>query len=194
MQHVSCGESLKQPRKRLYVDVTGVVRAAAQVPSPNCDARPETELSLLVIHNISLPPGEFGGEDILRLFTNRLSAADHAQYADIASLRVSAHFLIRRDGCIVQFVPCPLRAWHAGVSSWKGRQRCNDFSIGVELEGTDATAYEDAQYSQLARLTRALRRRYPLPDIAGHSEIAPGRKTDPGPAFDWDRFRRDLAR
>jgi AmpD protein len=186
--------SMTESIRRLHVDARGTVRAAEQVPSPNCDARPDTELSLLVIHNISLPPGRFGGHDILRLFTNTLSAEQHPDYAGIASLRVSAHFLIRRDGRLVQFVPCLMRAWHAGASSWKGRERCNDFSVGIELEGTDDLAYETAQYAQLARLTRALRRRYPLHDVAGHSDIAPGRKTDPGPAFDWVRYRRDLGR
>jgi AmpD protein len=180
-------------RKRLHVDVAGTVRAATQIPSPNCDARPDTAISLLVIHNISLPPGEFGRGDIARLFTNTLSPEDDPYYAGIAGLRVSSHFLIGRDGTLVQFVPCLLRAWHAGVSSWRGRERCNDFSIGIELEGTDVIAYEDAQYAQLARLTRALRRRYPLSDIAGHCDIAPGRKTDPGPAFDWTRYRGALS-
>jgi AmpD protein len=185
---------MSEGRQRLHVDARGTVRAAEQVSSPNCDARPDTELSLLVVHNISLPAGRFGGDDIVRLFTNSLPASRHPDYAELASLRVSAHFLIRRDGHLVQFVPCLMRAWHAGVSSWKGRERCNDFSIGVELEGTDAIAFENEQYAQLARLTRALRRRYPLHDIAGHSDVAPGRKTDPGPAFDWVRYRRDLDR
>ena len=142
------------------------------------------------MHNISLPPGEFGGTGIFELFTNRLDPASHRYYAQIASLKVSSHFLIRRDGALVQFVPCAKRAWHAGESSWRGRERCNDFSIGVELEGTDDLPYETAQYATLARLTRALVRRYPIAHVAGHSDIAPGRKSDPGPAFDWGRYRR----
>ena len=144
----------------------------------------------MVIHGISLPPGEFGGPWIVELFTNRLKATTHPYFAKIASEKVSSHFLIRRDGSLAQFVPCTLRAWHAGVSTWRGREHCNDYSIGVELEGTDDVPYTDAQYAMLAALTRALRRRYPVLDVAGHCEIAPDRKTDPGPAFDWKRFRR----
>jgi AmpD protein len=179
---------------RLFVDRAGIVRAAKQVPSPNCDARPEgVAITLLVVHNISLPPGRFGGAAIVELFTNRLDPSAHPYFAPVASLRVSAHFLIGRDGGLTQFVSCARRAWHAGASSWRGRECCNDFSIGVELEGTDDMPYEPAQYSMLARLTRALRRRYPIVDITGHSEIARGRKTDPGPAFDWARLRRMLA-
>jgi len=171
-----------------------VVRAAAQVPSPNFDARPTGErVSLLVIHNISLPPGQFGGPWIVELFTNLLDATAHPYFASLSDLRVSAHFLIRREGTLAQFVPCGLRAWHAGESIWRRRSNCNDFSIGVELEGTDELPYEDIQYRTLARLTRALRRRYPLRDIAGHEDIAPKRKTDPGPAFDWVRFRKLIA-
>ena len=172
----------------------GVLESAIQAPSPNCDARPQGEtVSLLVIHNISLPPGQFGGEGVVRLFTNRLDFSEHPYYETLRGTRVSAHFLIRRDGELVQFVPCGRRAWHAGVSAWKGRERCNDYSIGVELEGTDELPYTDAQYRQLARLTSALRRRYPITDIVGHADVAPDRKTDPGPAFDWGRFRTLLA-
>ena len=179
---------------RLYVDRAGSIRAARQIPSPNCDARPDDPaISLLVVHNISLPPRKFGGHGIIELFTNRLDPAGHPYYARIAKLRVSAHFLIRRDGTLIQFVPCALRAWHAGVSSWRGRKGCNDFSIGVELEGTDELPYESAQYATLARLTRALRRRYPIAEVVGHKDIAPGRKTDPGPAFDWARYRKSTA-
>jgi AmpD protein len=181
-------------RSRLDVDRAGTVRAAAQVPSPNCDARPPgTEITLLVVHNISLPPGEFGGTAIAELFTNRLDPGAHPYFATVAQQRVSAHFLVGRDGALTQFVSCAERAWHAGVSAWRGRAQCNDFSIGVELEGTDVLAYEAAQYRVLARLIRALRRRYPVADLAGHQDIAPGRKTDPGPAFDWDCLRRLLA-
>ena len=149
-------------------------------------------MTLLVVHGISLPPGEFGGDGILQLFTNRLDPRGHPYYAAIADMRVSAHFLIRRDGELVQFVGCNERAWHAGESRWKGRTHCNDFSVGIELEGADDVPYAAAQYTMLARLVRALRRAYPIADIAGHSDVAPGRKTDPGPAFDWARLRRLL--
>jgi AmpD protein len=179
---------------RLDIDRAGIMRAAAQVPSPNCDARPPgVEITLLVVHNISLPPGRFGGTAIADLFTNRLDPTAHPYFATVAQLRVSAHFLIGRDGALTQFVSCARRAWHAGASAWRGREDCNDFSIGVELEGTDELAYEVGQYRVLARLARALRRRYPIADFAGHQDIAPGRKTDPGPAFDWGRFRRLVA-
>jgi len=177
--------------RRIHVDREGIVRAAAQVPSPNCDDRPpDAAISLLVVHGISLPPAQFGGPGIVDLFTNRLDPDAHPYYRQIAALRLSSHFLIRRDGSLVQFVPCGRRAWHAGTSSWRGVERCNDFSIGVELEGTDELPYEAAQYATLARLTRALARRYGITEAAGHSDIAPGRKTDPGPAFDWLRYRR----
>jgi N-acetyl-anhydromuramoyl-L-alanine amidase len=178
-----------EPPPRLLLDIAGVCSGASYIPSPNCDERPEDErISLLVIHNISLPPDEFGGAGVIELFTNRLDPAAHPYYETIRDLRVSAHFLIRRDGELIQFVPCELRAWHAGVSSWKGRERCNDFSIGVELEGADTLPYTDAQYESLAELARALFQHYGPLDTAGHSDIAPGRKTDPGPAFDWKRF------
>ena len=178
-------------RRRLDIDAWGTANLAAQIPSPNHDARPAgTRVSLLVVHGISLPPGEFGGDGIERLFTNRLDPGAHPYHAAVAALKVSAHFLIRRDGALIQFVRCADRAWHAGASAWDGRPRCNDFSIGVELEGTDDIASTGAQYAMLARLAKALRRRYPIDDIVGHSDIAPGRKTDPGPAFDWVRLRR----
>jgi len=181
-------------RRHLAVDERGYANLARQIRSPNRDARPAgTAISLVVVHGISLPPGQFGGEAILRLFTNRLDPQAHPYYADIARIRVSAHFLIRRHGELVQFVGCFDRAWHAGTSSWKGRESCNDFSIGIELEGTDDIAYAAAQYTMLARLIRALRRACPIEAIAGHSDIAPGRKTDPGPAFDWARLHRLLA-
>jgi N-acetyl-anhydromuramoyl-L-alanine amidase len=164
---------------------------ARRIDTPNCDARPpDTDISLLVIHNISLPPGEFGGPGVEQLFTNRLDPAAHPYYATIHSLRVSAHFFIRRDGELLQFVACGQRAWHAGVSSWRGRERCNDFSIGVELEGSDDQPFSDAQYTRLNQLIADLRAAYPgLVDLAGHSDIAPGRKTDPGPYFDWSQVR-----
>ena len=166
--------------------------AARRVNSPNQDARPEAiPPSLLVIHAISLPPGEFGGPGVEALFTNRLDPAGHPYFAEIAHLRVSAHFFIRREGELVQFVPCTQRAWHAGASNWQGRERCNDFSLGVELEGADDQPFTEAQYTTLNQLIRDLRAAYPgLVDIAGHSEIAPGRKTDPGPGFDWARVMR----
>ncbi len=172
-------------------DMQGWLDEARQVPSPNCDARPDGEApSLLVIHNISLPPGEFGGSAVEELFTNRLDWDAHPYYRGIRGLQVSAHFFIRRDGEIVQFVPCSLRAWHAGASQWQGREKCNDFSVGIELEGTDDRPFTDAQYARLAQLTRALKNAYPITAIAGHADIAPGRKTDPGPCFDWTRYRQ----
>ena len=180
----------RSARASLRIDSTGIAVGARQVPSPNCDERPDdTEITLLVVHNISLPPGAFGGDDVLRLFTNRLDCSAHPAYESLRALRVSAHFLVRRTGELVQFVPCGRRAWHAGESAWRGRSRCNDFSIGVELEGTDTSSYTDLQYDRLARLAIALQRRYPIADIVGHSDIAPARKTDPGPAFDWPRLR-----
>jgi len=175
---------------KLRIDTAGLVDGARYVPSPNCDGRPDgSQVELLVIHHISLPPGAFGGPGIIELFTNRLDPAGHPSYAPIADSKVSAHFLIRRNGELLQFVPCAQRAWHAGESSWKGRTRCNDFSIGAELEGTGEAPFTAAQYRRLAELTRALKRRYPIRDIAGHSDVAPGRKSDPGPYFDWARYR-----
>ncbi len=164
------------------------------VDSPNQDARPPgVDISLVVIHSISLPPGEFGGDAIERLFTNRLDPAAHPYFGSIAHLRVSSHFLVRRDGALARFVPVERRAWHAGASSWRGRSRCNDFSVGIELEGADDAPFEDAQYAALGALLAQLRAELPLRAIAGHSEIAPGRKTDPGPRFDWQRLLLDLA-
>jgi AmpD protein len=180
--------------KRLAIDERGYANLARQVRSSNRDARPPgIAITLIVVHGISLPPGEFGGEGIAKLFANRLDPRGHPYYASIAHIKVSAHFLVRRDGELVQFVGCNDRAWHAGASSWEGREGCNDFSIGIELEGTDDVPYTAAQYTRLARLVRALRRTYPITDIAGHSDIAPSRKTDPGPAFDWPRLRRLVA-
>ncbi|HYT84861.1 MAG TPA: 1,6-anhydro-N-acetylmuramyl-L-alanine amidase AmpD, partial [Burkholderiales bacterium] len=161
-----------------FLDADGVLAGAVQVPSPNFDERPEhSPVTLLVVHNISLPPGEFGGDAVVRLFTNSLDPAAHPYYETLRDLNVSAHFLIRRDGELIQFVPCAKRAWHAGPSSWQGRERCNDFAVGVELEGCDDQAYADQQYLHLAELAAALRRRYPIVDIVGHADIAPGRKT-----------------
>lgn len=178
----------------MHITDDGIAERIRFIASPNCDARPAgTAVELAVIHAISLPPGEFGGAGVVELFTNRLDPAAHPYYAGIAGLKVSAHFLVRRDGELIQFVPCAMRAWHAGPSSWRGRERCNDFSVGIELEGSDDTPFEDAQYAALDTLMRALKVRYPIADIAGHSDIAPERKTDPGPHFDWARFRRGLA-
>jgi len=177
--------------QRLGIDERGFANLARRIRSPNADARPPgTVITLAVIHGISLPPGEFGGDAIVRLFTNRLDPAAHPFYASVAHLHVSAHFLVRRDGRLLQFVSCNERAWHAGISRFRGRAHCNDFSVGVELEGTDDVPYETAQYAMLARLLKALARRYPIQHVVGHSDIAPDRKTDPGPAFDWDRLRR----
>ncbi|MEI7447568.1 MAG: 1,6-anhydro-N-acetylmuramyl-L-alanine amidase AmpD [Burkholderiales bacterium] len=174
---------------RLAVDDAGWCRGARRVPSPNHDARPEGAVAeLLVIHHISLPPGRFSGDAIERLFTNTLDCTVDPSLAGLDSLRVSAHFLVRRRGELLQFVPTTARAWHAGASSFQGRERCNDFSIGIELEGTGERRYTDAQYRVLGRLTHALAARHPLKALAGHSDIAPGRKTDPGPSFDWSRY------
>jgi len=171
------------------------VASARRILSPNCDSRPAgTDVSLLVLHSISLPRGEYGGDAIERLFTNRLDPKSHPTFADLAGLRVSAHFLVRRDGELIQFVPLQQRAWHAGASRWRGRERCNDFSVGIEIEGTDDGEFSGAQYDCVARLARSLQARLPLRDIAGHSDIAPGRKADPGTRFNWPRLLADLAR
>jgi AmpD protein len=179
-------------RQRLDT-ATGLLEWARQVPSPNCDDRPPgVEADLIVVHGISLPPGEFDGPWIDLLFTNALPRDAHPYFATVADLRVSAHLLIRRTGQVVQYVPFQRRAWHAGVSSWQGRERCNDFSIGIELEGTDHVPYESTQYAMLARVIAELCRNYPrlAPGrIVGHSDVAPGRKSDPGPSFDWPRLR-----
>lgn len=162
---------------------------ARRAPSPNCDLRPPGErVALLVVHGISLPPGRFGSGCVERLFLNKLDWEEHEYFKKIKGLRVSSHVLIERDGRVTQFVPFGLRAWHAGISRFRGRERCNDFSIGVELEGCDDVEYAAAQYRQLARMVTALRVAYPgitLDRIVGHSHVAPGRKTDPGPAFRW---------
>jgi N-acetyl-anhydromuramoyl-L-alanine amidase len=175
----------------------GWITSARKVPSPHFNQRPENEVpSVLIIHNISLPPGEFGGPWIDRLFTGTLPADAHPYFADIAHLRVAAHCLIRRDGELVQYVSFDQRAWHAGASQFEGRENCNDFSMGIELEGTDTLPYTDAQYATLAQVTELLIQHYPLAveRITGHSDIAPGRKTDPGPAFDWVRYKHALKR
>jgi len=172
----------------MRINEDGMLQGARYIPSPNCDERPaDCPVSLLVIHNISLPPGEYGGDGVIELFTNRLDPDAHPYYQTICDLKVSAHFFIRRDGEVMQFVPCAKRAWHAGASNWNGRERCNDFSVGIELEGSDDEAFGEAQYEALAQLIGALKRAYPIDGIVGHSDIAPGRKTDPGPYFEWER-------
>ena len=182
------------PAARFAIDTErGLLELARQQPSPNCDDRPPgVEPDLIVVHGISLPPGEFGGPWIDRLFMNTLPPDGHPYFAEVAGLRVSAHLLIRRSGEVVQYVPFQRRAWHAGVSSWAGRERCNDYSIGIELEGADHSPYESTQYAMLARVIAVLCRSYPqlTPDrVVGHSDVAPGRKSDPGPSFDWPRLR-----
>lgn len=170
-------------------DLNGWLSGVRHVVSPNFDTRPaRTPISLLVIHSISLPPDQFSGPAVEQLFTNTLDCSAHPYYEQLKGVRVSAHFLIRRDGSITQFVACGRRAWHAGVSVWQGRERCNDFSIGIELEGCDSIPFEPEQYAALSKLTRRLLRRYPILDIVGHVDIAPGRKTDPGPTFDWQHY------
>jgi AmpD protein len=175
----------------------GLMRGARQVASPNHDSRPPgIEADLIVVHGISLPPGEFGGPWIDRLFTNTLPPEVHPYFAEVSPLRVSSHVVIERDGAVTQYVRFTKRAWHAGKSSYLGREACNDFSVGVELEGADTLPYEAAQYTALAQVVAALCAAYPRlsPDrVVGHSDIAPGRKTDPGPAFDWPRARRLIA-
>jgi AmpD protein len=176
--------------------VTHRLQGVRQLDSPNCDDRPAGCVpELIVIHGISLPPGHYGGTAIDRLFTNALDPDEHPYFRDIAGLRVSSHLLIRRDGEVVQFVPFDKRAWHAGDSCFHGRRACNDFSIGIELEGQDEEPYAPAQYECLSAVIRTLVAAYPglsLQSIAGHCDIAPGRKTDPGPAFDWAGFRARL--
>lgn len=182
---------MRPPGPRLQSD--GILPGARFISSPNCDERPAGQsVDLIVVHAISLPPGQFGGDGVERLFSNRLDPSEHPYYGEIHGLRVSAHFFIRRNGAVIQFVPATHRAWHAGLSNWRGRERCNDFSLGVELEGCDDEPFEDLQYIRLARLIRMLCKQFPIADVVGHSEIAPGRKTDPGPCFDWHRLFRML--
>ncbi len=173
--------------------IDGWLSGVVIYPSPNSNSRPEgCEVELLVIHNISLPPGQFGGPYICQLFTNCLNSEEHPYFQGIADIEVSAHLLIARDGTCTQFVSFDDRAWHAGMSCWNNRTGCNDYSIGIELEGTDDVPFDDRQYATLAEVTKALLRTYPkltVENITGHSDIAPGRKTDPGKAFDWLRYR-----
>lgn len=182
----------------MQIDITsGLIKEARQQPSPNYDSRPdESDISLIVVHGISLPPGEFGDDYIDQLFTNKLNPNEHPYFKEIAGLKVSSHLLIRRDGELVQYVPLLKRAWHAGASSYKNCENCNDFSVGIELEGEDETAYTDVQYQVLSKLIKHLIATYPglnRNSIAGHSDIAPGRKTDPGDAFDWERLNTLLS-
>ncbi|MBI5721784.1 MAG: 1,6-anhydro-N-acetylmuramyl-L-alanine amidase AmpD [Burkholderiales bacterium] len=168
---------------------------ARRIESSNHGPRPPgTEITLVVLHSISLPPGRYGGDAVQRLFTNRLEPTSHPAFAGLAGLQVSAHFFIRRVGTTEQYVSCDLRAWHAGASSWRGRANCNDWSIGIELEGLEGRRFDARQYVELARLLRALSLRYPLAEVTGHEHVAPGRKHDPGPGFDWARLARLLRR
>lgn len=171
----------------------GWYRHARRLDSPNFDARPDgAQVDLVVLHSISLPPGSYGGGDVQRLFTNTLDWDAHANFQTIRGLRVSAHFFVRRDGALWQFVSCSMRAWHAGISRYRGRERCNDDSIGIELEGVPGEAFEEAQYETLAALCAALAQRYPVTHVAGHEHVAPGRKDDPGAGFDWPALQRRL--
>lgn len=176
--------------QKIQIHSNGICSQAKFIASPNIDARPSQEdISLIVIHNISLPPNQYGGNAVVELFTNQLNPHEHTYYAEIAHLKVSSHFFIRRDGELIQFASCNDRAWHAGASNWQGRERCNDFSIGIELEGSDFEAFESIQYETLESLIASIKARYPIQAITGHSDIAPGRKTDPGPYFDWLRIK-----
>lgn len=182
----------------MQIDIdSGLMPGVRQIASPNHDARPPgVEADLIVVHGISLPPGEFGGPWIDRLFANTLPAEMHPYFAEVCSLRVSSHLVIQRDGAVTQYVSFIDRAWHAGTSNYQGREACNDFSVGVELEGTDTLEYESAQYDVLAEVVAALCAAYPRLSpqrVVGHSDISPGRKTDPGPAFDWPRARGQMA-
>ncbi|MDE2423467.1 MAG: 1,6-anhydro-N-acetylmuramyl-L-alanine amidase AmpD [Betaproteobacteria bacterium] len=172
----------------LLMDQQGWVSGAQHIKSPNYNVRPQgSPINLLIIHSISLPPGKFGGDAITQLFLNQLDYSAHPYYATLIGLEVSSHFLIRRDGSLIQYVSCLDRAWHAGQSSWRNRANCNDYSIGVELEGTDDSAFTEKQYATLQFLIELLKQHYPISDIVGHEDVAPGRKTDPGPYFDWQR-------
>lgn len=176
--------------------VDGLLSGVAYTPSPNCNERPpQSVVDVLVIHNISLPAGEFGTGCVPALFLNTLDCSLHPSFDSLRDLKVAAHLLIERDGAVTQFVNFNRRAWHAGVSSFQGRESCNDFSIGIELEGTDELEFTDSQYEALIAVTNAIRAYYAIPadHVVGHSDIAPGRKTDPGPAFDWHRYRSSMA-
>ncbi len=177
----------------MKLDAQGWFSGVRLVASPNFDSRPPgVPVRLLIIHNISLPPDEFGGDGVRQLFTNSLDPEAHPYYEQLRGVKVSSHFFIRRNGEIVQFVSCLCRAWHAGMSSWQGQTRCNDFSIGIEMEGSDFVPFEEAQYRRLSYLTRRLQSAYRFKDIVGHADVAPARKTDPGPCFDWERYLKSL--
>jgi len=193
LNNANAASSAREDGCPMQIDATGCVNGIRFIVSPNFDERPAgCAISLLVIHNISLPPDEFGGDGVAELFTNKLDPEAHSYYRTIHGLKVSSHFYIRRTGETIQFVPCEKRAWHAGESCWQDRGRCNDFSIGIELEGSDSQPFTDSQYRALVELTLELQKAYPIEHIAGHSDIAPGRKTDPGPCFDWERYRTAL--
>lgn len=178
----------------LTIDEKGWCREAGVLPSPNHDSRPpQTPVDLIVIHHISLPPGEYGSSCVADFFLNRLDFEEHPYFDQLRALRVSAHFFVRRNGKLIQFVSADDRAWHAGISDFFGRDRCNDFSIGIEMEGGDEAPFTDIQYAVLAELTAALCSRYPISAVTGHHQIAPGRKTDPGPHFDWHRYEKTVA-
>jgi AmpD protein len=171
------------------IDADGWYGAARRYETSHCDARPAgVDAELLVLHNISLPAGQFNGPHIEDLFTGRLDFSADPSFTGLRGVRVSAHFLVRRDGSVIQFVPTTARAWHAGQSSFNGRAACNDFSVGIEIEGSDDVAFSPAQYAALVPLTRAIAARHPINDVLGHEHIAPGRKTDPGPHFDWQHY------
>jgi N-acetyl-anhydromuramoyl-L-alanine amidase len=174
--------------RAIKINKLGFANVAKQCASPNFDARPEAEISMIVIHNISLPPNEYGGSGVMQLFTNTLNPNEHPYYAEIYTRKVSSHFFIRRDGELIQFVSTLQRAWHAGVSQWQSRERCNDFSVGIELEGSDDEAFEAAQYVTLQSLINCLKKTYAIQQVVGHSDISPGRKTDPGPYFEWQKI------
>jgi len=176
--------------QNIQINSKGIFTEAKFIASSNVDARPSPEdISLIVIHNISLPPRQYGGNGVIELFTNQLNPDEHPYYAEIAHLKVSSHFFIRRDGELIQFASCNDRAWHAGASNWQGREQCNDFSIGIELEGSDFEVFEPLQYETLRTLIASIKARYPIQAITGHSDISPGRKTDPGAYFDWTRTK-----
>ena len=176
--------------QKLHILPDGWIEGIRHIPSPNHNERPPgTEICLAVIHNMSLPPSQYGGEGVIQLFTNQLNPEEHPYYQEIYQRTVSAHFFIRRNGELIQFVSCLQRAWHAGISTWNGRENCNDFSIGIELEGSDFDQFDDVQYVTLKNLLGALKCTYPINGITGHSDIAPGRKTDPGPFFEWERIK-----
>jgi AmpD protein len=174
--------------KKFSINKKGFASGAKQISSPNFDTRPNDKIDLIVIHNISLPPNTYAGSGVIELFTNKLNPDEHPYYATIHTAKVSSHFFIRRDGELIQFVSCLQRAWHAGASNWLGKERCNDFSVGIELEGSDFETFEDAQYQTLNALLESLKKKYPIQHIVGHSDIAPGRKTDPGPFFAWNKI------